>query len=217
MDISNVSNAAVWNRNTSQPSATDGDLKTTLRSIFPNLSIAIGELPEDQKELEKRAMAGTLAGLTIHPAAAERMQSDAAFRDKVIAGIKADQEANPVGKTFQAGNSTAEIVSHGTVVEKDGTINSWTLSQTKTTTGDDDDKVGGTKKKSLLEAIKDKLKELQEQNKLSKDTYDATMKQADEMRAEGKSEDEIAAKLRETYLAALSNGDKPSVGIETTA
>ena len=216
MDISSVSSAAAWSRNTAKADSY-GDLKASLKGAFPNLSVAIGELPGDDKEQEKLAMAGKLAGLTIHPAAADRMQSDAAFRDKVIAGVKADQAANPVGKTIQIDSQrSAEIVGHGTVVEKDGTINSWTLTKTTTTTTDNDKVDGKAKKKNLLEAMLEKLKEQREKDKIAKERYEAALQEADQMRAAGKSDEEVAAKLREAYLATLSKGDEPSVGVETT-
>lgn len=186
------------------------DLVAALNQALPGLSVAFGTLPDDQKEQEKLYRAGKLAGLTIHPDAAQRMQSDPAFRDSIIAAVKQDQKENGAGTVHEYQGQRIETVAHGTVVEKDGAINSWSFSKSETSS---DDKDG----KSLTDKIKDKLKEQMEKGKLSKERYEAAMKEAEAMRTQGKSEEEIAAKLREALLSALGPGDDPSVGIEAVA
>jgi hypothetical protein len=226
MDVGAATAASTWSKygsassdqtNVGSDKSGSSDLLKTLKNAFPGLSVKIGELPADQKEQEKLAWAGKLAGLTVHPAAAERMQSDETFRDRVVAGIKADQEEYSANKVRNYQGQRVETVAHGTVVEKDGSINSWTLSKSETVVGKDDDKTGTTKKKSFLEAIQDNLKKQREQEKLSQERYDSAAQEAERMRAAGNSDDEIAAKLRDTYLESMAPRDNPSVGIEVTA
>jgi hypothetical protein len=227
LSISASSSATVANRTygTERNAGTDDtakrkELLDSLNAAFPGVSVAFDQLPDDQKEQERLARAGKLAGLTIHPVAADRMQSDGAFRDQVMSGIKADREANPVGKITNVGGVKIETVGHGTVVEKDGSINSWTLSKSTTSTGDSDEKTSTTKtckKKSLLEALQEQIDKKKQQDKISKERYEKIKQEADAMRASGKSDADIAAKLREAYLASMSPGESPSVGVETTA
>jgi hypothetical protein len=218
ISVSGAASAPVYNSASKPASRSEADsvgmsrkdLVAALNAALPGLTVAFGTLPDDQKEQEKLYRAGKLAGLTIHPDAASRMQSDPAFRDSIIAAVKQDQKENGAGTVHQYQGQTIETVAHGTVVEKDGTINSWSFSKSETSS---DDKDG----KGLTDKIKDRLKEQTEKGKLSKERYDAAMRDAEAMRAQGKSEEEIAAKLRQALLSALGPGDDPSVGIEAVA
>jgi hypothetical protein len=218
ISVSGLSSASVYNSAGKTAGSSDSDsigmsrkdLVAALKDALPGVSVAFGTLPEDQKEQEKLFRAGKLAGLTIHPDAAQRMQSDPAFRDSIIAAVKQDQKENGAGTVHESQGQKIETVAHGTVVEKDGTINSWTFSKSESSSGDSDGK-------GLSDKLKGRLKEQMDNGKLSKERYEAAIRDAEAMRAQGKSEEEIAAKLREALLSALGPGDDPSVGIETYA
>jgi hypothetical protein len=220
LSVSGTASAPVYNsasnaagtRDTDSVGMSRKDLVAALNQALPGLSVAFGTLPDDQKEQEKLYRDGKLAGLTIHPDAAQRMQSDPAFRDSIIAAVKQDQKENGAGTVHEYQGHKIETVAHGTVVEKDGTINSWSFSKSESSSGD-----SSSDSKDLTDKLKSRLKEQMDAGKLSKERYEAAVREAEAMRAQGKSEEEIAARLREALLSALGPGDDPSVGIETVA
>lgn len=214
LSVSGAANAPVYN---SKPTDSDTDasgmsrkdLMATLNQALSGLTVAIGEPPKDEKEQEKQLREGKLPTVMIHPDAAKRMQSDASFRDSIIAAIKQDQKENGAGTVHEYQGQKIETIAHSTVVEKDGTINSCTFSKSTTSTDDHDSKSNG-----LVDKLKGKLKQQMDSGKLSKERYQAALQKAEAMSAQGKSEEEIAAALRETMLSALGPNDDPSVGIE---
>lgn len=184
------------------------DLLAALNDAVPGLSVAFGRLPSDEKEQEKRARSGQLAAITIEPKAAERLQSDPAYRAETIDFIKKDHEEWGPGTIHNMGQSQSEVIAHGVSINDDGSTSSWTYS--KTVSDDKDDK-------SLIDKIKDKLKEQQKKDKISEEKHAAALKEAEAMRAAGRSEEEVAAKLREAFVATLAPGDSASVGVELRA
>ncbi len=218
LSVSSAANATVYNAaNRAAGSDSDAaetsrnDLVAGLKQALPGLTVAVAEPPEDEKEQEKQLRNGSMPNVLIHPDAAKRMQSDPAFRDSIIAAIKQDQKENGAGTVHQYQGQKIETLAHSTVVEKDGTINSCTFSKSTTSTDDHDSKSNG-----LVDKLKGKLKQQMDSGKLSNERYQAAIQKAEALSAQGKSEEEIAAALRETLLSALGPNDDPSVGIETT-
>jgi hypothetical protein len=190
------------------PAMSRNDLTAALNDALPGLSVAYGRLPSDPKQQEKLARSGQLAAITIEPKAAERLQSDPDYRAATIDAIKKDHEEWGPGTIHDMGQSQSEVVAHGISINDDGSMSSWTFSKTHS---------GGKDDKSLIDKIKDKLKEQQKKDKISAERHEAALKEADTMRAAGKSEEEIAAKLREAYVATLAPGDSASVGVDVRA
>ena len=211
---------------TSSASNGRSDLLASLRSALPGLSIKVGTLPDDQAEQEKLFQAGKLAAVTIDPKAADRMQTDDGFQQQVVAGVKADQEANRAGTTTTFGGTTIETLAHGTVVEADGTINGWTFSKSTTTVGNDDDKTdkktaaGKTSdKKTFLQRLMEKLKQEREEGTLDADKYDCIVKQVDGLTQSGRSDDDILAAVQAGHFDSDRNADavNPSPVVAVTA
>ncbi len=181
------------------------DLLDAIRSRFPSTSVAVGTVPDDQDEQRKLAMAGKLAGITIHPRAAARMQTDEAFRDKVVEGISQDQEANKPGTTVQEGGRTTTLLAHGTVVEADGSINSWSLSVSETSQGSKKRKVDGKDDEdteTYLERMKRELREARDQGHFSMERYQEVVAKLDALQESGADEEQRMAVVREALKSA---------------
>lgn len=220
--VSSTANASVYNSayraaGNSDTDATDmsrKDLVAALNQALPGLTVAVAEPPEDEKEQEKQLRNGSMPNVLIHPDAAKRMQSDASFRDSTIAAIKQDQKDNGAGTVHQSQGMKVETLAHSTVIDKDGNVTGCTFS--KATSSNDSDSAGKSKSTGLVDKLKSKLKQQMDSGKLSNQRYQAAVQQAEAMSAQGKSEEEIAATLREALLPSLGPGDDPSVGIEKT-
>lgn len=205
------SNRAASDAGDSSQAAGRRDLLKTLNGAFPGMSVSFSDFPADEKDQEKIVTSGQAAGLTISPTAAQRMQTDSGFRDKVIAGIKEDQSLYSDNKVQMMGNTEVEVVSHGTVVDKDGNINGWTLSKSETVS--EGGSKSGDAKKSALEALLDRVKRLRDDNKIDKTKADAILKQAEAMKNQSKSDDEIIAAISAAYAGAVGTQASPAINM----
>ncbi|MGD9637479.1 MAG: DUF6033 family protein [Alphaproteobacteria bacterium] len=181
-----LANSAIKKEMPNSQNMSSQELISSLKKEFPEIAgISLSNFPENEDEQKRLVMSGRAAGLTIAPKAAERMQVDSEFRQKVIEGIKADQEMSQI-KTFNTSGQEIEVLAHGTVVEEDGEVNSWTFSVSRSS----------SKEESFIEKLLKKLEDRKKEEKLDAETFNQIQEKAEEMLVSGETEKNVITEIK---------------------